>query len=104
MFAVFETGGKQYKVAVGDVVEVEKIEKKVDDDVVFLRVLLLDKDDNTLIGTPLLENVKVKAKVVTHDRNDKIRVVKFQPKKRRKTVNGHRQHFTKLKILDIEIS
>ncbi len=100
MFAVIETGGKQYLIKTGDTLKIEKLEVEVGKDVVFEKVLLLAKEDGTdvKIGTPYLDGVSISALVEEQTRDKKIRVVKFKRKVRYKRVHGHRQHKTKIKI------
>ena len=100
MFAVIETGGKQYLVKTGDVLKIEKLEVEVGKGVVFDKVLLTANDDGTdvKIGTPYLAGVSISADVEEQGRADKIRVVKFKNKIRYKRVIGHRQSFTKIKV------
>lgn len=103
MFAIVQTGGKQYKVAQGDVVEVEKIEAKEGDNVVLDKVLLITDGTSTQIGSPLLNSV-VEAKVLAHFKGDKIRVFKMKAKKRYQKTQGHRQQLTRLEITGIKES
>jgi len=100
MFAVIETGGKQYLIKTGDTLKIEKLAVEAGEDTVFDKVLLLAKEDGTdvKIGTPYLEGVSVAASVEEQGRDKKIRVVKFKRKIRYKKVYGHRQHFTKVKV------
>lgn len=103
MFAVVETGGKQYKVSVGSVIEVEKINTKEGEEVVLDRILLLNKDGEVLIGRPYLEGVKIIAKVLRQDKYPKVIVFKFKRKKHYRRKHGHRQFFTRLAIENIVI-
>ena len=100
MFAVIETGGKQYLVKTGDALKVEKLKVEAGKEAVFDKVLLTADDNgaNVKIGNPYLSGVSIAADVVEHGRNEKIRVVKFKNKIRYKRVIGHKQHFTKVKI------
>lgn len=100
MFAVIETGGKQYLVKTGDVLKIEKLEVEAGKEVVFDKVLLTANDDGTdvKIGTPYLSGVSISANVEQQGRADKIRVVKYKNKVRYKRVIGHRQDFTKVKV------
>ena len=100
MFAVIKTGGKQYKVSEGDVLDIEKLEKKEGDEVVFEEVLLLE-GDNSKIGKPNVDGVSVKAKVVEQGREDKKIVYKYKPKKRQRKKKGHRQPYTRVEIKEI---
>ncbi len=103
MFAVIETGGKQYLVQTGQSLKIEKIEGEVGSEVVFDKVLLVANDDGSdvKIGTPYLDGVSIAATVEEQGRDRKLRVVKFKRKVRYKRVFGHRQHFTKVKVATI---
>lgn len=104
MFAVIETGGKQYLIKTGDTLKVEKLDAEVGKDFVFDKVLLLAKEDGSdvKIGTPYLEGVSIAANVEAQGRDKKVRVVKFKRKVRYKKVYGHRQHFTKVKVSEVK--
>lgn len=102
MYAVIETGGKQYIVAEGDAIYVEKLAAPVGEQVVLDRVLLVNKDGNVVVGTPVVANAKVTAKVEEHGKGEKIIVFKYKPKKNYRRKTGHRQPFTKLLIEKIE--
>lgn len=99
-FAVIETGGKQYKVAVGDTIKIEKINGlKEGDNVIFDKVLLVDNGtDVTDIGTPYVNGAKVSGAVIEVGRNAKVTVIKYKQKSRYFKKNGHRQPFLKVKI------
>ena len=101
MFAIIQTGGKQYKVEVGDCLEVEKLDKNVGDKVEF-DVLLTSTDGTVVAGTPVLENVKCVAEVLEQGKSDKVVVYKYKPKKNYRRKYGHRQPYTKVKILEIK--
>ena len=103
MFAVIKTGGKQYKVSEGDLLDVEKLDKKEGEEVVFNEVLLVE-DDETKIGKPTVEKASVKAEVVKQDREDKKIVYKYKPKKRQRKKKGHRQPFSRIEIKEIKIA
>lgn len=104
MFAVIETGGKQYLIETNQMLKIEKLEGETGSSIVFDKVLLLAKEDGTdvKIGTPYLEGVSIEASVELQGRSRKIRVVKFKNKVRYKRVRGHRQHFTKVKVKAVE--
>ncbi len=99
-FAVIETGGKQYRVAVGDTVKIEKLNGfKQGDSVNFDKVLLVDNGtDSTDIGTPYIEGAKVSATVTEIGRSAKVTVLKYKQKSRYLKKNGHRQPYFKVKI------
>jgi len=100
MFAVIETGGKQYLVKTGDSLKVEKLDVEAGKEFVFDKVLLTANEDGTdvKIGTPYLDGVSVSSVVEEQGRAAKIRVVKYKRKVRYKKVHGHRQAYTKVKI------
>jgi large subunit ribosomal protein L21 len=102
MFAIIETGGKQYKVAEGDLLQVEKLaEAKAKGEVVFDKVLLIVDGDKVQLGTPYLDGATVTAKFEADGRAKKIVVVKYKAKVRHHKKAGHRQPFTKVKIAKI---
>ncbi len=101
MFVVVETGGKQYKVNVGSMVNVEKLKANVGDEVVLDKVLLVGKEDGVIIGQPYVEGAKVIAKVVRQDKYPKVIVFKFKRKKHYRRKYGHRQPYTQLSIKEI---
>ena len=102
VFAVIETGGKQYKVVEQDIIFVEKLEVAEGDEIVFDSVMALSNGDSFKVGTPTVEGAKVTAKVLKNGKNKKIYVMKYKPKKNEKKKIGHRQPFTKVQILTIE--
>ena len=101
MFAVVQTGGKQYTVSENDVIRVEKLEANVGDKL-NLEVLLVSDGENTVVGTPVVKNAVVEAEVLSCGKDDKIVVFKYKPKKNERTKQGHRQPYTELKILSIK--
>jgi large subunit ribosomal protein L21 len=104
MFAVIETGGKQYLVKTGESLKIEKLEAEVGNTVTFDKVLMLAKEDGSdvKIGKPYLDGVSIDATVEEQTRNKKIRVVKFKRKIRYKKVYGHRQKVTKVKLKEVK--
>ena len=100
MYAIIQTGGKQYKVEAGDEILVEKLNADVDAEVEF-DVLLVSDDAGVKIGKPVVDGVKAKAKVVEHGTGEKVIVFKYKPKKNIRTKRGHRQPYTKVEILSI---
>lgn len=101
MFAVIETGGKQYRVESGTRLSVEKLDAEVGSEVNFDRVLMIANDENVQVGTPLVEGASVTGTVVEQGRQRKIRVIKFKRRKSYLRRHGHRQHFTSVEITDI---
>ena len=101
MFAIVETGGKQYKVEVGTEIEVEKLDNNVGEQI-NLNVLMLSDGENVKTGNPYITESVVTAEVVEHGKGDKIVVFKYKPKKNARTKQGHRQPYTKLKITAIK--
>ncbi|MBE1287593.1 50S ribosomal protein L21 [Alteromonas sp. LMIT006] len=101
MYAVFQSGGKQHRVAEGQTVRLEKIEVAPGDSVEFDNVLMVSNGDDVKIGTPVVANAKVTAEVITHGRGDKVKIVKFRRRKHSRKQQGHRQWFTEVKITGI---
>ena len=101
MFAIIETGGKQYKVQDGDIIFVEKMDAQEGQTVKFDKVLALIDGENVKIGTPVVNNAQVTASVVKNGRSRKIFVFKYNAKKNYRRRQGHRQPYTKLKIENI---
>ncbi len=102
MLVVIKTGGKQYLVQPGDKIKMEKLETEEGKEVTFSEVLLRDNNEKTEIGTPVIKNAKVMAKVVRHGKGEKLIIFKYKPKKRYKRKVGHRQQFTEVEILEIK--
>ncbi len=102
MYAVIETGGKQYRVEPGQILRVEKLEAQKGEEVIFDRVLMLVDGESVKIGSPVVEGAKVKATVLVQDKSKKVIVFKYKPKKRIRTKTGHRQPFTEVRIEALE--
>ena len=102
VFAIIETGGKQYKVIEQDIIFVEKLDVNEGDEIVFDSVKALSTDNGFVAGTPNVAGAKVTAKVLKNGKNKKIYVMKYKSKKNEKKKIGHRQPFTKVQILTIE--
>jgi large subunit ribosomal protein L21 len=102
MYAVFKTGGKQYRATTGDVLKVEKIEAEKGATVELDQVLMVGEGEDVKIGAPYLEGGKVTATVVDHGRRDKIKVIKFKRRKNYRRQMGHRQYFTQIEITGID--
>lgn len=102
MYAVIMTGGKQYRVAEGQKLRVEKLETETGKVVEFDKIIMAGAGDSLKVGAPYLKGGVVKATVVNHGRGDKIRVIKFRRRKNSRRQMGHRQDFTELKIESIK--
>ena len=102
MYAVIESGGKQYRVSPGDVVKLEKIDVPVGEEVVFEQVLLV-KNDQTIVGNPLVAGAKVLGEVVEQGKGKKIIVFKYKRRKGYRKKRGHRQLYTAVKIKEIKL-
>lgn len=101
MYAVIRTGGKQYRVALGEQVEVEKLPGDVGDTINLDDVLLVANGDNVTIGQPVVEGATVTARITGQYRGNKILVFRYRPKKRIRVRRGHRQYLTRLQIESI---
>src|SRR5690606_8297847 len=101
MYAVIVTGGKQYKVAEGEYLRVEKLEAETGSTVEFDRVLLGGKSDDVNSGTAVVEGSKMTAEVRADGRDDKVRIIKFRRRKHHMKRQGHRQWYTEIKITGI---
>ncbi len=101
MFAVLKTGGKQYKVAQGDVIQVEKLEGNVGDKVTLDQVLMIGEKDKIDVGAPVLDGSKVTCEIIDQAKGPKVLVFKKKRRKKYRRTNGHRQLITHLKITDI---
>ena len=102
MYAVIQTGGKQYRVAPGEEIKVEKLDGNVGDEVYFDTVLLVLKDDKVAVGKPVLKDTRVVAKITGHGRGPKLVVFKYKRRKGYRRKQGHRQDYTGVKIINIE--
>lgn len=102
MFAVIQTGGKQYNVTENDVLKVEKL-AGAQGDKINLDVLLVSDGNKTVAGTPTVKGAQVVAEIVAHGKGDKIVVFKYKPKKNERKKQGHRQPWTEIKIVSIKM-
>ena len=101
MYAVVRTGGKQYRLGVGDSVKVEKLPDEVGNIVELSQILMVSDGSEVKVGTPLVAGASVKAEIVGHGRDKKIIVFKMKRRKKYRRTQGHRQAFTQLKITEI---
>src|SRR5919198_5468910 len=104
MYAVIETGGKQYRVEVGTELEVELLDAEAGSNINIERVLLVADGEEAAIGRPVVPNAAVEAEVVRRDRGDKVIAFKYRPKARRRVKKGHRQELTILRVADIRFN
>lgn len=102
MYAVIETGGKQYQVAPGDEVRFEKLSGEVGNTVTFDQVLLTSDGERFRVGQPYVQNVKVTGRITRQGKNRKVLVFKYKRRKGYRRKRGHRQHFTLVSIENIE--
>ena len=102
MFGIIETGGKQYKVSVGDQIKIEKVAGDVGSKVVFDKVLLSADGEDIKIGQPYISGSQISGEILAQEKGKKLIVFKYKPKKRQRTKNGHRQEYTKIKITEIK--
>ena len=98
MYAVIKTGGKQYKVAEGETLKIEKLEVEHGKKVTFKEVLMIADGENVQVGSPLVEKASVEAKVVSQGKGKKVNILKFKRRKHSMKQQGHRQLFTEIKI------
>jgi large subunit ribosomal protein L21 len=103
MYAIVETGGKQFRVSEGDVIRTDLIETEVGTSVTFDRVILHANGDEVKIGAPLVSGVTVTGTVLRQAKDKKILVFKYKPKKRVRKLNGHRQRFAEVRIDKISL-
>lgn len=99
-YAVIKTGGKQYKVAVGDEIDVEMLEGEIGSEVTFNDVLLFNKESSTKVGSPLVQGCSVTGELIEYVAGPKVVSVKYIPGNHRKKI-GHRQHYSRVKITQI---
>ena len=101
MYAVVQTGGKQYRLSVGDSVRVEKLPGEPGDVVDLPQVLMVADGEQVAVGSPTIDGAGVKAEILAHGRDKKIRVFKMKRRKKYRRTQGHRQAFTQLRVTDI---
>ena len=103
MYAVIKSGGKQHKVAEGEVITIEKIDAEEGSNIEFSEVLAVNKEGNLQIGKPLLEGAKVVGKVINHIKASKVTIIKMKRRQDWRKKQGHRQNLSKIEIKSIEI-
>ncbi|HQR52011.1 MAG TPA: 50S ribosomal protein L21 [Burkholderiales bacterium] len=103
MFAVIKTGGKQYRVASGDQLKVEKLAGEVGSEIVLDQVLAVGQGADVALGTPLVSGASVRATVVSHGRHDKVTIFKMRRRKHYRKSQGHRQSYTEIRIEAITV-
>ncbi|RPF48317.1 large subunit ribosomal protein L21 [Hydrogenoanaerobacterium saccharovorans] len=103
MYAIIETGGKQYRVEQGDVVYIEKLNVEADAKINFDKVIAVGKDDGMVVGAPYVSGAKVTAKAIKNGKGKKITILTYRPKKDSKRKIGHRQPYTKVEIESIAL-
>lgn len=100
-YAILKTGGKQYRVAPGDIIDVEKLQAETGSEIELEGVLALSENGEFTVGQPVVAGAKVIAQVQAQERDKKIRVFKYKPKTRYRRTRGHRQPYTRLQIVEI---
>tara|TARA_B100001146_G_C16079172_1_gene389850 strand:+ start:411 stop:731 length:321 start_codon:yes stop_codon:yes gene_type:complete len=100
-FAIVKAGGKQYRVSTGDTIRVESLPADQGDTVTLDDVLMISHDGDVIVGTPTIEGASVDAEVVAKGKDKKIVILKFKAKTRYRRKNGHRQHYTDLRVTNI---
>jgi large subunit ribosomal protein L21 len=103
MYAIIESGGKQYRVAEGDVIRCDLVASEVGSDVTFDRVVLAQTDEAVKVGSPILDGASVTGTVLRQLKDKKILVFRYKPKKRVRKLNGHRQPYAEVKITKITL-
>jgi large subunit ribosomal protein L21 len=101
MYAVFKTGGKQYRAVKGDVLKIEKLELEAGAAVSFSEVLMVGEGDSVKVGAPTVSGATVTGKVLSQGRADKVQILKFRRRKHHRKQMGHRQYFTEVEITAI---
>lgn len=102
MYAVIESGGKQHRVTEGEILQLEKLDVAAGEEVKFEKILMVGEGESVKIGTPYVEGGEVTAEVLKQGRNDKVTIIKFRRRKHSQKKQGHRQHFTEVKITGIK--
>ncbi len=103
MYAVIKTGGKQHKVAEGEILKVEKLKASEGEPVDITDVLLIEKDGDVTLGSPFIEGAKVTAKILRHGKEDKVTIIKMKRRKDYRKKQGHRQNYSEIQIEQISV-
>ena len=103
MYAVIKTGGKQHKVAEGEILKVEKLKATEGEPVDITDVLLIEKDGEVTLGSPFIEGAKVTAKILRHGKEDKVTIIKMKRRKDYRKKQGHRQNLSEIQIEQISV-
>ena len=103
MYAVIKTGGKQHKVAEGEILKVEKLKASEGEPVDITNVLLIEKDGEVTLGSPFIEGAKVTAKILRHGKEDKVTIIKMKRRKDYRKKQGHRQNYSEIQIEQISV-
>ena len=101
MYAVIKTGGKQHKVAEGEILKVEKLKASEGEPIDITDVLLIEKDGEVTLGSPFIEGAKVTAKILRHGKEDKVTIIKMKRRKDYRKKQGHRQNYSEIQIEQI---
>lgn len=104
MYAVLQNGGKQYKVSVGEVIRLEKINLPIGNFFDITQILMIINDDVVIFGSPFISNVIITVKIIAHIRNSKIKIIKFRRRKHSRKKSGHRQWCTDVEVISISNS
>ena len=103
MYAVIKTGGKQHKVAEGEILKVEKLKASEGEPVDITDVLVIEKDGEVTLGSPFIEGAKVTAKILRHGKEDKVTIIKMKRRKDYRKKQGHRQNYSEIQIEQISV-
>ena len=103
MYAVIKTGGKQHKVAEGEILKVEKLKASEGEPVDITDMLLIEKDGEVTLGSPFIEGAKVTAKILRHGKEDKVTIIKMKRRKDYRKKQGHRQNYSEIQIEQISV-
>ena len=103
MYAVIKTGGKQHKVAEGEILKVEKLKASEGEPIDITDVLLIEKDGEVTLGSPFIEGAKVTAKILRHGKTDKVTIIKMKRRKDYRKKQGHRQNYSEIQIEQISV-